>query len=120
MLVISPSNCPDLVAGDKTLLRELLHPAREKVPLGYSLAHATVLPGRQSTPHRLRSSEVYYMLGGNGTMYINDEAQTVTSGQVVYIPPGATQYIANTGEGELTFLCIVEPAWRAEDEIIDE
>jgi mannose-6-phosphate isomerase-like protein (cupin superfamily) len=34
----------------------------------------------------------------------------------VYIPPGAEQHIRNTGAGDLKFLCIVDPAWRAEDE----
>ena len=28
------------------------------------------------------------------------------------IPPGSTQYIENTGNSDLKFLCIVEPAWR--------
>jgi len=30
------------------------------------------------------------------------------------------QYIENTGSGNLQFLCIVEPAWKPEDEIILE
>ena len=30
------------------------------------------------------------------------------------IPPGSTQYIENTGNSDLKFLYIVEPAWRRE------
>ena len=42
----------------------------------------------------------------------------VHAGQTIYIPPHATQYIKNTGQTDLKFLCMVDPAWRAEDEEI--
>ena len=35
-------------------------------------------------------------------------------------PPNSTQSIENIGAKELRFLCIVEPAWKAEDEDILE
>jgi len=40
----------------------------------------------------------------------------VHADDAVYIPPDAKQYIQNTGESDLIFLCIVDPAWQAEDE----
>jgi len=40
----------------------------------------------------------------------------VEPGQAVYIPPHSTQHIRNTGPSDLLFLCIVDPAWRSEDE----
>ena len=49
-------------------------------------------------------------------MHMNDEQAIVRSGQAVYIPPHTKQYIQNTGNVDLKFLCIVDPAWRAEDE----
>jgi mannose-6-phosphate isomerase-like protein (cupin superfamily) len=49
-------------------------------------------------------------------MHINEESATVRAGQVIYIPPHAKQFIQNTGKLDLKFLCIVDPAWRAEDE----
>ncbi len=119
MLVVDPKDCPLFVAGDKTKLRELLHPDKRDVALRYSLAHATVEAGQQSTPHRLRTSEVYYILSGVGTMHIDGEQQRVQAGQTVYIPPNATQFIANDGAESLVFLCIVDPAWRADDEEVD-
>jgi len=42
----------------------------------------------------------------------------VLPGQVIYVPPEARQRIRNTGEDELGFICIVDPAWRPEDEEI--
>ena len=37
-------------------------------------------------------------------------------GDTVEIPPNATQFVMNDGPTPLTFLCIVDPGWRAEDE----
>jgi mannose-6-phosphate isomerase-like protein (cupin superfamily) len=84
--------------------------------LRYSLAHATVVPGEESLPHRLATSEVYYILEGRGVVYINNEEASVGPSQAIYIPPHAEQYIRNTGDADLKFLCIVDPAWRVEDE----
>jgi len=118
MLTRSIAECSQFVAGDGSLLRELLHPDKAKVDLRYSLAHATVPPGDTTKPHRLKASEVYYIIAGTGKMVIDDESASVRPGDAVYIPPGAAQYIDNTGKVDLVFLCIVDPAWQAKDEEI--
>jgi mannose-6-phosphate isomerase-like protein (cupin superfamily) len=56
------------------------------------------------------------MLKGSGLMHIGDETAEAGPGDAVYIPPGSVQYIENTGNEDLAFLCIVYPSWRAEDE----
>ncbi|MBU1246659.1 cupin domain-containing protein [Patescibacteria group bacterium] len=118
MYIQDLQNCDEIIAGDDSVLRELLHPNKVDVAFRYSLAHAVVKSGLSSKPHKLKTSEVYYILEGEGIMYINDESAKVHSGQAVYIPPNATQYIKNTGNMDLKFLCIVDPAWRTEDEEI--
>jgi mannose-6-phosphate isomerase-like protein (cupin superfamily) len=120
MLIQSLSACPEFVAGDGTLLRELLHPDKQPIALRYSLAHAIVSPGETSFPHALKTSEVYYILSGVGEMPIDDETQPVQPGDAVYIPPNAKQSIHNPGTVPLVFLCIVDPAWRLEDETVFE
>lgn len=120
MFVRLVEDCDEFTAGDGCLLRELLHPAKAELDLRYSLAHATVPPGQKTKPHRLATSEVYYILEGFGEMSIGDETEWVQPGNVIYIPSGATQCIENTGDHELTFLCIVDPAWRPEDEEVLE
>jgi mannose-6-phosphate isomerase-like protein (cupin superfamily) len=110
------NSCEQFMAGDATHLRELLHPDKENLAIGYSLAHALVRPGDTSIRHRLRTSEVYYIMQGQGRMHINDETAEVHPGQAIYIPPHALQYIENTGSVDLQFLCIVDPPWRQEDE----
>lgn len=106
------------IAGDGTLLRELLHPEKQPVQLRYSLAHAVVAIGQTSIPHSLSTSEVYYILSGQGEMHIDEETRLVEPGDAVYIPPNARQFIHNWGTEPLVFLCIVDPAWQRADETI--
>jgi mannose-6-phosphate isomerase-like protein (cupin superfamily) len=51
-------------------------------------------------------------------MFIDEESAEVHPNQAIYIPPLSEQYIHNTGSTDLIFLCIVDPAWRREDEEI--
>lgn len=118
MLIQKLSECPEFTAGDGTLLRELLHPDKQAIALRYSLAHAIVPVGQTSLPHALTTSEVYYILRGQGEMHIDDECQAVEPGDTVYIPPHAKQFIHNSGTEPLVFICLVDPAWRKEDETI--
>jgi mannose-6-phosphate isomerase-like protein (cupin superfamily) len=120
MIIKSIKGIPGFTAGDLSFLRELLNPAKEPLGVGYSLAHAVVGPCTKTLPHRLKSAEVYYIVQGQGRMHVGDENAEVEAGQAVCIPPSAVQYIENIGEGDLAFLCIVDPAWRAEDEEILE
>ena len=59
---------------------ELLHPDKEYVKLRYSLAHAVVKQGETSYRHKLKHSEVYYILEGKGMMYIDNESVEVREG----------------------------------------
>ena len=118
MFVRSLNSCEEFVAGDATRLRELFNPLKDPLNLRYSLAHATVAAGDITKPHSLKTSEVYYILSGNGVMHINDEQRAVRAGDAVYIPPNAVQYIHNPSPDSLVFICIVDPAWRPEDETI--
>ena len=116
MLIKDLNYCEEFVAADGSLLRQLLHPDSIDISCRYSLCHATLKPGQTTRPHRLEGSEVYYILGGQGLMSIDGESRAVRMGQAIYIPPHATQHIENKGSSDLTFLCIVDPAWREEDE----
>jgi len=108
----------EFVAGDATHLREILHPHNDPVDIGYSIAHAYIKPGESSLPHRLIGSEVYHFIAGKGIIYINKENQVIQSGDTVYVPPGGLQFVENTGEDDLIFICIVEPAWTLDGEIV--
>jgi mannose-6-phosphate isomerase-like protein (cupin superfamily) len=120
MLIRKLLDCPEFIAGDGTRLRELLHPDKQDLALRYSLAHAIVPAGQVSIPHALKTSEVYYILEGQGEMHIDAEMSQVEPGDAVYIPPGGRQYIRNIGQTPLVFICLVDPAWRKEDETVFE
>ena len=107
-------------AGDDTLIREVLHPQNEGVPMSYSLAHAELEAGKASLPHRLMErSEVYIILEGEGTAYVDGQATHLKLGDVLFIPAGAEQYLDNTGTQTVRFLCIVDPAWSPETEVVE-
>lgn len=117
MIVKNVRDCEYGRVLDGTLLCELLHPQRESLKMNFSLAHAILKPGEASLPHRLKESvEVYYILEGEGIMHIDDETKKVRMGDAIYIPAKAVQYIENIGDSILSFLCVVSPPWRREDE----
>ena len=116
MFIRELNDCAEFIAGDNCILREILHPDKENLKLRYSLAHAVVKPGLTTWKHRLKTSEVYYIIEGEGTMHIDAESHSVRPGSTIYISPQAVQSITNSGITDLKFICIVDPAWRKEDE----
>ncbi|MEY4705341.1 MAG: hypothetical protein RL042_1546 [Nitrospirota bacterium] len=116
MVHVTLADQPEFLAGDHTVLRELLHPAKQPLALGYSLAHGTLAPGARSKWHSLASSEVYYIIAGLGRLTVGDSVVSVGPGSVVYVPPGGKQSLENSGPTVIEFLCLVDPAWRPEDE----
>ena len=111
-------DCSEFTAGDNSRLREIFNPSKEDLKVRYSIAWAQVTCGEKTLPHKLTSAEVYYILKGTGKMHINNEEMSVGVDDTVYIPPDSLQYIENTGEGALEFLCIVDPAWEPDAEQI--
>lgn len=120
MFKVTPADRPVFLAGDHTSLREIFHPAKQQLKLGYSLAHGTLGPGQRSKWHVLASSEVYYFVAGKGRFMIDDEVVSVEAGTTLYVPPGVKQSLENTGSSDIEFLCLVDPAWKAEDERVLE
>lgn len=108
----------EFVANDHTRLKEIMHPLKDGLSIGYSLAHARVEAGKSSLSHQLHSSETYYILEGKGRMYINDDSFLVEKDDVFLVPALAKQHIENTTEQDLVFLCIVEPFWQEKEEDI--
>jgi len=120
MFVRKLKECSEFTAGDHSILRELFNPLKDKLELNYSLAYARVPTGKTCTKHRLKSSEVYYILQGKGIMFIDDKQKKIEKNDAIYSPPNAVQRISNTGKKELIILCMVEPAWKPEDEEVFE
>lgn len=119
MIVKSINEVRVFTAGDRTQIREVLHPKNDKIDLPYSLAKASLEKGQQSDPHILgASSELYIIEKGCGRAFVGDQVVDVKPGDIVLIPAGVRQYIQNLGEERLEFLCVVAPPWSKEDEVI--
>jgi len=106
-----------LEGNEGTIIRQIFHPHNTLNGITYSLSHSLVMPGKRSKIHKMKTSEIYYILDGKGILHIDDEVFTVSKDHAIYIPPHSKQFIENTGNEELKILCIVDPAWRQEDEI---
>lgn len=116
MFLINLKDSKEFIAGDGSILRELIHPKKTNIQVHYSLAHAKVPVGRKTRAHKLKSYEVYYIIDGHGLMHIDEKSFDVAPDTAVLIRPDSVQYIENKGNSELIFLCIVDPPWRKEDE----
>ena len=106
--------------NEGTKIKQYFHPHNTLNGINYSLAQFTLEPGKKSKLHKIKSSEIYYILEGSGDLTIEEESHLLQKDDSAYVPPNAKQFIENTGKEDLKFLCIVEPAWKAEDETLLE
>jgi mannose-6-phosphate isomerase-like protein (cupin superfamily) len=115
------SEAREFTAGDRTRLRELLHPEKDGLSTSFSIAHAYLKPGEASIPHILAADEVYYFLKGRGKLFIDGEPLSICEGSVALVPAGSDQWVLNEhSEEKLIFLCIVSPFWKPEGEKLIE
>lgn len=97
---------------ERCFIRELLNDeARPEL----SIAMARV-PRRTTTRlHSLRGvHERYVIHAGRGRVEIDGVEHELGPGDLVEIPPGAPQRIANIGREDLVFFCICTPRFRPE------
>jgi mannose-6-phosphate isomerase-like protein (cupin superfamily) len=79
-----------------------------------SIARARVTPGQTTRWHRvIDTDERYVIVSGQGRVEVGDDNQaSVGAGDIVRIPAGVPQRIANTGDEDLVFLCICTPRFE--------
>ncbi len=106
--------------NEGTKIKQYFHPHNTLNGINYSLAQFTLEPGKKSKLHKIKSSEIYYILEGSGNLMIDGELYFLQKDDSAYVPPNSKQFIENSGKENLKFLCIVEPAWKANDEILLE
>ncbi len=81
-----------------------------------SIAKATVKPGVTTVPHHLEATnEIYVIVKGEGKVKLDRLKPTkVEAGDIVFIPAGASQQIANIGKSDLVFYCVCTPRFKQE------
>ena len=78
-----------------------------------SIARARVEQGVTTQPHCLDVDERYVIVEGRGVATIGRlPPLEVGPGDVVVIPAGTRQQIANVGRGDLTFYCVCSPRFQ--------
>lgn len=116
MLLTDIRSTTPIDGSEGTKIRQIFHPHNTMLGIRYSIVHCMLEPGKKSRPHQLKSSEVYYITKGEGVLHAGDESSKIEQDQSAYIPPHTRQFIENTGKTPLEFLCVVDPAWKQEDE----
>ena len=109
------------IQGDEgSKIKQYFHPHNTLNGINYSVAQFTLESEKKSKLHKISSSEIYYILEGIGNLKIDEDTHHLEKDDSVYVPPNSKQFIENIGSIDLKFLCIVEHAWKADDEIILE
>ncbi|MGY5148259.1 MAG: cupin domain-containing protein [Candidatus Nitrosopumilus sp. bin_7KS] len=114
------SEIESIQGNEGTKIKQYFHPHNTLNGINYSLAQFTLESGKKSKLHKMSSTEIFYILEGSGVLHVNDEIYNLEKNDSVYVPPNSKQFIENVGTSDLKFLCIVEPAWKADDEILLE
>lgn len=120
MSVRKDINIESIHGNEGTEIKQYFHPHNTLNGISYSLAQFSLEPRKKTLRHRLKSSEVYYILEGNARLTVDKEVFDIKKDDSVYVPPMSEQFIENTGNEKLRFLCIVEPAWKQPDDEILE
>jgi len=102
-----------------TQIKPIFAPEDTDNAIRYSIAHCTINPGKTSKPHTMLTSEIYYILQGNGIMHVGEEQKQVVKDETIFVPPNSRQFLENNGDEDLITLCIVDPAWKKDDEILE-
>ena len=109
----------DSFRGDEgSEIRTIFHPNNTLNGIRYSLAYSIISSGKSSKPHKMKSAEVFFILDGEGIIHVDEQSEKVERNQSIYIPPLSNQYLENTGNCDLKVLCIVDPAWKQDDEVV--
>jgi len=81
-----------------------------------NLSQVKVNEGQSAKPHLHRQTEeLYFILEGQGEVTIGTKVYSVAQGYAVFIPPGYTHTIRNSGHTTLQLLAINSPPYDSGD-----
>lgn len=102
-------------ALDGSMITELVHPTHDEVT-NLSLAEAVVEPGQSTYRHNhATSEEIYYVLEGQGQLYLGAEVVQMKPGSAHLISAGTEHSVTALPGGPLRFLCISSPPYSDDD-----
>ena len=107
-MIFKKENAPEF---EKQGVKMRVYNTKEQCPQA-SIVYQETEKGHFEEFYHAKSYFIFYIIEGNGTWYIEDEAKEVNTGDVVIIPPGKRFYY----KGNLKQICITSPSWEAEFE----
>ena len=114
------SKITSINGNEGTRIKQYFNPENIQNKISYSIAQCTLESGKKSKIHKLCSSEIYYILEGTCNLKIGKKIFHLIKDDSIFVESNSQQQIENTGYNNLKFLCIVDPAWRPETEILLE
>ena len=116
MSIKEDSKIEFIEGGEGAKIKQYFHPHNTLNGINYSIAQFSLEVGKKTKLHKIKSSEIYYILQGKAELKINNGRFELGENDSAYVPPNSKQFIKNIGTQNLRFLCIVEPAWKPEDD----
>lgn len=103
------------IARDGGKVMELINPQTCSLDT-LSIARVRVEPGVRAEPHwHERTEEVYYVISGCATAYLDEERFELGAGDALFIPRGSVHNLENRTEHPIDYLAISTPAYDESD-----
>jgi len=101
-------------------VRELAAPGNAPLTR-HSVAEIRHPPGTASQEHYHTSAEeVYYVIGGQGRLRVDDQERSIRPGDVAVIVPGQRHKVWAEGEKDLVLLVTCVPAYSPDEVVFVE
>jgi quercetin dioxygenase-like cupin family protein len=97
----------DEIVGKGPVYRKALIDAKDTE--GFSILLVTFSPGARLNFHTHTFEQILYVTEGKGIVATHQEEQIVTSGAVVYIPPGEVHWHGATEDSSFSHIAIQKP-----------
>lgn len=120
-LFLEPSDGVGLVTPEPSPrdVRVLLSPLLQDGMGDYAVGITTVPPGVVGTLHsHPETAEVWMIVEGNGLARVGDQERPVTSGSIVYTPPGVPHQFINRSDAPVKLFWLYSPS-GGEQAVID-
>ncbi|MBQ9760151.1 MAG: cupin domain-containing protein [Clostridia bacterium] len=93
---------PSFYGGDGEMVAKIYKDGKNKILKG------KLAPGCNIGLHRHEtSSEIIFILSGEGRMLFNGKTEPLTAGECHYCPQGSEHSLRNDGEADLIFYAVV-------------
>jgi len=99
-------------AGRRT--RVMVGPDAPLEAANFVMGHVTIYPGGSVPLHSHQQEEVYYIVGGEGSIVVDEEIRNVRTGDCVYLTPNSSHLLKNTSNSNMCMMFCYSPKTVAE------